>query len=124
MKLLNRNLKSIWYCLFNGEVPVLDDDGYETGEKTIAYEEPVELRCNVSPATGYSQVNMFGNLDSYDKVIITDNVECPIDENTVLFVDKNPEFDTTGKPLYDYTVRRVAKSLNSISVAVSKVKVS
>lgn len=29
-----------------------------------------------------------------------------------------------GKPAFDYTVKRVAKSLNTISYAVSKVKVS
>ena len=49
---------------------------------------------------------------------------CYLDENTVLFIDKEPEFDNAGKPIYDYTVRRVAKSLNFISYAVSKVKVS
>lgn len=124
MRLLRRNLQPVWYCLFNSEVPVIDADGYETGEKDIGYGEPVKLLCNVSPATGQSQVEMFGNLDSYDKVIITDEVDCPIDENTVLFVDNEPVFDKTGKPLYDYTVRRVAKSLNSISVAVRKVKVT
>ena len=102
MKLMKRNLSPVHYCLYSDRVPLLDTDGY---------------------ATGYAQVNMFGNLESYDKVLITDDMMCPIDENTVLFVDKAPEFKD-GKPLYDYTVRRVAKSLNAISYAVSKVKVS
>lgn len=48
--------------------------------------------CSVSHATGYAQVNMFGNLDSYDKVLITDDMSCPIDENTVLFVDSKPGY--------------------------------
>ena len=123
MRLQRRNLQSVWYCLFDKEVPVFED-GYETGEKDIAYHDPVEMRCNVSPASGYAQLNTFGNLDSYDKVLLIDNMSCPIDENTVLFVDKQPAYDKMGKPLYDYTVRRVAKSLNVIAVAVSKVKVS
>ena len=67
---------------------------------------------------------MFGNLESYDKVLITDDMSCPIDENTVLFVDKEPEFSQEGVPLFDYRVRRVAKSLNNISYAISKVTVS
>ena len=50
-------------------------------------------------------------------------MDCPIAEDTVLFVDKNPEYKD-GKPLYDYIVKRVAKSLNSISIAISKVNVS
>lgn len=121
---MKRNLKPLWYCLYKGKEPVLDDNGYESGEKQPTYEEPVQMMANVSPATGYAQTEMFGNLESYDKVIITDDMSCPIDENTVLFIDTEPSFTDDGKPLYDYTVRRVAKSLNNISYAVRKVKVS
>lgn len=124
MKLMKRNLSPIHYCLYKGKEPLLDDSGYETGETRISYESPVSLLCSVSPATGYTQVNMFGNLESYDKVLITDDMSCPIDENTVLFVDKEPEFSQEGVPLFDYRVRRVAKSLNNISYAISKVTVS
>lgn len=123
MRLLKRNLVPVWYCLYKGKEPLLDDDGNETGEYTIGYQKPVKIMCNVSPATGQAQIGMFGNLESYDKVIITDDMDCPIDENTVLFIDNKPGFNQ-GKPTFDYTVRRVAKSLNSISIAVSKVKVS
>lgn len=124
MKLMKRNLSPIHYCLYKGKEPLLDNSGYETGETRISYESPVPLLCSVSPATGYAQVNMFGNLESYDKVLITDDMSCPIDENTVLFVDKEPEFTQEGVPLFDYRVRRVAKSLNNISYAISKVTVS
>ena len=123
MKLMKRNLTPIHYCLYKERITLKDADGYETGEYGVGYEEPVKLLCSVSPATGYAQVEMFGNLESYDKVLITDDMDCPIDENTVLFIDKDPEFKD-GKPTYDYTVRRVARSLNAISYAVSKVKVS
>lgn len=123
MRLMKRNLKPVWYCLYQGKGTVKDDDGYETGEDGVTYGEPVKLMCNVSPASGFAQTDVFGNLESYDKVLITDDMDCPIDENTVLFIDKEPQV-VDGKPLYDYTVKRVAKSLNSISYAVSKVKVS
>ena len=68
-------------------------------------------------------MEQFGQFVSYDKVIVTDDMDCPIAEDTVLFVDKNPEYKDE-KPLYDYIVKRVAKSLNSISIAISKVNVS
>ncbi len=124
MRLLNRNLTTIWYCTFKERAEMRDNDGYETGEPLMAYNEPVALRCNVSPARGTAQAETFGNLESYDKVIITDNMSCPIDENTVLFVETEPEF-LNGKPFgFDYKVFRVAKSLNLISIAISKVKVS
>lgn len=124
MRLMKRNLSAVYYCQYDSEQPKVDDDGYETGEKQVTYKRPVKLMCSVSPATGYAQVNMFGNLESYDKVLVTDDVRCPIDENTVLFIDKKPEFNSEGVPLFDYRVRRVAKSINSISYAVSKVTVS
>lgn len=124
MRLMKRNLKKVWYCLYDRKVNTVDEDGYETGEKEIVYRLAVEMECNVSPASGFAQANLFGNLDSYDKVLLTDDMDCPIDENTVLFVDKSPEYDKAGKPLYDYRVRRVAKSLNSIAIAVHKVAVS
>lgn len=124
MKLMKRNLVPVYYCLYDHKQPQTDNDGYETGEEQVFYKPPVRLQCSVSPATGYAQVSMFGNLESYDKVLITDNMSCPIDENTVLFIDKKPEFNSEGVPLFDYRVRRVAKSLNCISYAIGKVKVS
>lgn len=124
MKLLKRNLSTIHYCLYDKSEPILDEDGNETGEDKITYSEPVEFECSVSAATGYSATEMFGNLENYDKTLITDDMQCPIDEHSVLFVDKEPEFDTDGRPLYDYIVRRVAKSINNISFAIRKVDVT
>lgn len=124
MKIMERNKTSFYYLLYQGKERVTNKDGDETGEKRVVYSEPVVMRANVSAATGYAQVEQFGNFISYDKVIVTDDLSCPIDENSVLFIDKEPEFDKDGNPLFDYTVKRIAKSLNSISIAVSKVTVS
>ena len=124
MRLQKRNLKSIWYCLYSGKQKIMDDNNYETGEYRVTYFDPVEIKCNVSPAMGQSQLGLFGNLESYDKVIVTDDINCPIDESTVLFIDKVPQKENGAYIFdYDYVVRRVAKSLNSIAIAVSKVKV-
>lgn len=100
----------------------MDDDGYETGEQRIVYAPPVEIRASVSSARGTIDTEQFGNGFEYDKVIITDDINCQIDENTALFIDKLPEFDTEGNAVYDYIVRKVAKSLNNISYAISKVR--
>ena len=123
MRCMNRNKVTIFYCLYEKDVPLRDTDGNLTGEKYSGYGEPVALRCNVSPAKGNAQVEQFGNLDSYDKVIVTEDVNCPIDESSVLFVDKPVECTEDG-PVYDYKGDRVAKSKNSISYAISKVKES
>lgn len=123
MRALRRNKRLIYYCLYAGKVAVVDSDGNETGEQAISYGVPVELYANVSPATGTNDVEQFGNDLDYDKVIVTDDINCPIDEHSVLIVDDEPVYED-GNVNFDYIVRRVAKSLNSVSIAISKVKVS
>jgi hypothetical protein len=145
MRTLERNKVKFWYCTVqkvNGEAvkrEIVDENGNATGEYIVMYNNPVAIKANISPATGQSNAEQIGNLENYDKVIVTDDLDCPIDENSVLFIDKEPEYKdaeyneataitvtgaTVKVPVYDYIVRRVAKSLNSISIAVSKVKVS
>ena len=119
-----RNDSPFYYCLYTDKTPILDDYGNDTGEYTVTYAAPVKTYANISPASGAAQTEQFGNLENYDKVIVTRDMDCPIDENSVLFIDKEPEYSLDGDPMYDYTVRRVAKSLNSISIAVRKVNVS
>lgn len=124
MKVMERNKRTFWYCLYDHSEPVIDEDGNETSEEQTFYKPVQNLRANISAASGSSQVEQFGNLAGYDKVIVLDDTSCPIDENTVLFIDKEPEYGEDGNPLYDYRVKRVAKSLNSVSIAATKVSVS
>lgn len=121
MKCLKRNMRKFWYCLYGVETEQKDADGNYTGETAIGYADPVELKANISPATGQSNTEMFGNLTDYDRVIVLDDTTLPIDENTVLFIDHAP---TNGAQGYDYIVRRVARSLNVLAVAVRKVDVT
>lgn len=168
MRCLKRNNRQFWYCLYSAATEIEDEYHNATGEYDVSYADAVQMYANISPASGQAQTEQFGNLDSYDKVIVTDDMSCPIDEHTVLFVDKAPEYPviepTTNTvpntepeldaepddesdddpepsqepepeptpepqydyahPKYDYIVKRVAKSLNSISIAISKVEVS
>ena len=135
-----------YYCLYEKTDNIYDEDGQKLPEQVAYYKDPVRMMANISPASGSVQAEQFGNLDGYDKVIVTCDMTCPIEENTVLFIDKKPEFadavthevieSTTlfgddevyekgiKVPVYDYVVRRVARSINSISIAVQKVSVS
>lgn len=124
MRTLVRNKTRFHYAVFLRSDKIYDEQGNETGETKTVYGDPVEMLANISAASGSSQVEQFGNLAGYDRVIVTDDMSCPIDENTILFIEKEPEFDEAGNPIYDYIVKRVAKSLNSISYAVGKVDVS
>lgn len=125
MILMKRNLRSIWYRLYQEKTPEHDDQGWETGESEVVYGEPVEIEVNVSHASGNAQQEVFGTLESYDKVVITDDMSCPVDENSVMFIDREPEYEE-GELVntHDYIVKRVAKSLNHISYGVVKVNVN
>lgn len=125
MKTLARNKKPFAYCLYSGTTtPIYDEYGNESGELEIGYDEPVVAWGNISPATGASAVEMFGGVDNYDKIIVTDDVDIPIDTDTVLFVGKEYEETEDGQPIYNYTVSRVARSLNFVAIAIREVKVN
>ena len=124
MRTMEKNKRTFYYCLYKGTERLQDEYGNVTGEEKVIYSRPIQMRANISAASGSTQVEQFGNFISYDKVIVTDDINCLIDENSVLFVDKKPEYDKDQNPLFDYTVKRIAKSLNSISIAISKVTVS
>lgn len=112
--------KTIYYCLYKGKEKKIVD-GRMTGYQPV-YWDPEPLRIHVGWARGSADSDMFGTNLDYDKPMVTDKLDCPIDENTVLFVDKEPEFDGET-PLYDYIVKRVAKSKNYITYAIKKVSV-
>lgn len=124
MKCLHRNKRKFFYALFREKIAIKDEYGNDSGEYKVVYDSPVEMSANVSAATGEAQVEQFGNSLLYDKVIITDDTNCPIDEHSVLCIDTLPSYDKDGNLIYDYIVKKVAKSLNTVSFAVSKVEVS
>lgn len=119
MRVLERNKQTIKYKLYVGKEELLDEYGNRTGEYRIVYSDAATMRINVSAARGESATRQFGEMENYDKVMITDDMGCPIDENSILWIDSLD----TEKP-HDYIVKKVARSLNSISYAVSKVNVS
>lgn len=122
MRTLVRNKQPLWYCLYAGNTDPVDADGNYTGEPNVSYAAPVKMYANISPAKGEVNVAEFGDQDEYDKVIVMDYHDPAsglIDENTVFFVDATPSGGTSDG--YDYTVYRVAKSINSVSIAIKKV---
>lgn len=119
LRTLERNKQVIYYALFDGKEPVIDEYGNQTGEYEILYTPPTLLKINVSAARGEYSTRQFGDTENYDKVLMTDDLSVPITETSILWIDS---LDTL-KP-HDYIVKKVAKSLNSVSIAVSKVSVS
>lgn len=123
MRTLNRNKQTFYYALYTSKTDYLVD-GKKTGEFTKTYATPVAMQANISPAKGTAEIDQFGINDNYDRTICTDNVTCPIQEDTILWIDREP-FDEEGNPVpHNYKVYRVAKSFNDILIAIKKVSVS
>jgi hypothetical protein len=118
MRIMEKNKSDFYYALYESKTAIDDEYGNSTGQYKINYSVPVKMRANVSFAVGEAQIQQFGNFSDYSKVILTENINCPIDENSVLFVDKDPEFDEDGSPLYDYYIQKVSASTNFIAYAI------
>jgi hypothetical protein len=126
MKALARNKIRIFYANYRDKVPLKDEYGNLTGEYDISYGTPVEIKANVSAARGEATTRQFGDDESYDRVIVLDDPRLPITVTSVLWIDTPPEIakDGSTETPHDYIVKQVATSLNSVSIAVSKVNVS
>ena len=125
MRTLLRNKIRIFYANYRDKVPLKDEYGNLTGEYDIVYDDPVEIKANVSAARGEATTRQFGDDEGYDRVIVMDDPGVPIKVSSVLWIDTPPDIKadgSTGTP-YDYIVKQVAPSLNSVSIAVSKVNV-
>ncbi len=125
MKCLTRNKVKFYYSLYESESPIIDEYGNETGEHDVIYGNPIEYLANISAAKGESSIAQFGENVSYDKTIVIDDVTLPIDEHTILWIDTLPTLDEDGATStpHDYEVKKIAKSLNSVSLAISKVDI-
>ena len=130
MRDLQRNQQTFYYALYQGTSDVSDSSGFLTGEKRVIYGNPVEMYANISPADGSASDAIFGKDLQYSKTLVTCNMDCPINEESVLWIGKNPyASQVSGSSTisvltpYNYTVTRVAKGLNSIVYALRQVDV-
>lgn len=123
MRDLKRNQRVFYYALYQGNENVVDNSGNKTGERRVAYSDPVKMYANISPANGYANAAIFGKDLQYTKTIVTCDLECPITETSVLWIDKEPYDDQQNLLPYDYTVSQVARGLDNIVYAVKKVEV-
>lgn len=118
MRELEINKRNIYYALFKEYADTVDSNGYKTGEKTKTYYSPVALRINVSPARGNVEREIFGIDCNYTKTMTTADINCPIQEDTLLWIDAA----STDPP--DYVVIRKAVSLHDVVYAIREVTVS
>ena len=125
MKALRRNKTRIFYANYCDKIPLRDEYGNLTGEYRVSYDNPTEIMANVSAARGEVTTRQFGDDETYDRVIVLDDPRLPIAVTSILWIDTPPEIaeDGSTNTPHDYIVKQVAVSLNSVSIAVSKVNV-
>lgn len=141
MRTVLRNKRPVWVCPYIGFSQLTDSDGNLTGEYEVKYDLPTRIMANVAPATGQAALEIFGNSEDYDKVVLIDCTEdivySPKDydgavtadgyyfgvgritENAVFFIDSAPTGESADG--YDYVVRRIAKSFSTIAIAVKRI---
>ena len=125
MRTLARNKSKFYFASYVEETEIIDEYGNATGEYAVSHSNPIKCFGNVSVAQGETQIQPFGESERYDKVIVLDDNNAPIDEHTILWVDTLPRLNEDGSTdtPHDYVVKRVAKSLNAFSIAIRKVSV-
>lgn len=123
MRALARNKRTFYYALYEGKVPIVDNNGLDTGDFEIAYSDPVAFRANISPARGTADVEQFGITTNYTHTIVTDDKNIPIDTHSILWIGVDPSSGFYAVP-HNFVVVQVARSLNSVTIAVREVDVS
>lgn len=118
MRCLNRNKRPLHYALYITDEPIFDEYGNETSESIPTYGEIIELRCNVSAATGEEAVQAFGSFTNYTRAVCVADNNCPIAEQTIVW------FGVATTEPHNYIVTRKADSKNGILYALKEVKVS
>lgn len=125
MRTLERNKQIFYYANIDSTAQATDEYGNETGETNITYTAPVAFMANISAARGTADLDAFGINANYTKQIVTDNLTIPVDKSTILWIGVEPdENGEAGTVKHNYVVVAVAKSLNSVTIAVKEVSVS
>lgn len=97
MRTLQKNKKTLYYALYRGMTASVDEDGNRNGEFDVTYYGPTKTRMNISPAKGNAESDPFGIIEPYTHVMVTSNMKCPIDVNSVLWIGEAPEVGDAGE---------------------------
>lgn len=124
MRNARKNDRRMWYALYDGKKMVYDSDGRPTLEYTEGYSSPVEFYANLSAGSSDADEQPFGQNVQYDRIILTHDMSCPINEHSLIWVHKEPETDVYGQAdpkTADYEVTAAPlDSLNVIRIAIKR----
>lgn len=141
MRTLNKNKQKMKYSIKGERQPIYetDSDGniiyyedeegnripIETGSYTSGWSNPEDFSGNIAMSGGEAEAREFGlSVADYDAVLVLDKNKVPLEEGFLIWHEKEVKFkadrevDTTSA---DYTVKKVANSLNSAKYVLKAV---
>lgn len=134
MRGMFRNCRPFWYATFEGNEPGQTVEGRYTGQPVAKYSNPIKAWANISTTTGITNNNIAGRTETehfgvnlvYNAVINPVQLDFPMDEYSICWLDREPvikEDGSTDTP-HDHYVHRVATSLNSKAYLLTRVGVN
>lgn len=127
-----RNKVTIYFANNIGDTMLTDSSGDFTLEYAQGYENPRELRINVSEAksrmdrlASTTYIDPYGLELGYNKVLATSDMNNGIQDGAIFWIDRLPVLKNDGSTdtPFDYECVQIKKSLNNILIAVKKVDV-
>lgn len=118
MRSLRRNQKTIYYKNLLDMKMVYDEYGNPTGENVPQYSDKKSINIYVSANTGDISSQKFGSLTDYDRVLSISDTSCEIDENSLLWIDKDTEMS------HNFVVKKKSVSINETVYAIKQVTVN
>ena len=141
MRTLNKNKQKMKYSIKGERKPIYetDSDGniiyyedeegnripIETGSYTSGWSVPEDFKGNIAMSGGEVEAREFGlSVADYDAVLVLDKNEVPLEEGSLIWHEKEVKFKADGEvdtTSADYTVKKVANSLNSAKYVLKAV---
>ena len=113
MHTLARNKTTIWYALCTGKNELLDEYGNRTGQYELTYSEPQPAKMNIRWDDGAVRLEGFGLNDSAKRRMVTDDMNCPIAIDSILWIGVDPigTDATCGRAICGRSVCGVSKMI-------------
>ena len=113
------NKTTIWYSNLIGTEDVTDENGLMTGSPKPTYSAPKPLRVALSEsiglnnltAQGVADLKPYGIFTNYTHRMITEDMDCPLNEESIIWHGTDPGDDPDSIP-YNFRVVRVSKTRN------------
>ena len=119
MRTLNSNKRILYYRKPATETMEVDDDGNYTGEKVKTFNDWASIRANYNAGSDSISIISIGIQESYDRVVAFGKDECPLTEDTEVYIgNSEPTTDTPA----NYMVSAINDSINGTLVGLRKVE--